>query len=44
MPIPEKKKQMLVQVYDEDAKRKDLISELDLDISKVLEDGEQDGK
>ncbi|KAG1469611.1 hypothetical protein G6F56_003163 [Rhizopus delemar] len=43
MPIPEKKKQMLVQVYDEDAKRKDLISELDLDISKVLEDGEQDG-
>ncbi|KAI9279136.1 C2 domain-containing protein [Sporodiniella umbellata] len=43
MPIPEKKKEMLVQVYDEDSKRKDLISECDLDLTEVLEKGEQDG-
>ncbi|KAG1491777.1 hypothetical protein G6F47_006558 [Rhizopus delemar] len=42
MPVPEKKKSMVVQVYDEDAKRKDLISELELDLTKVLEEGEHD--
>lgn len=44
MPVPEKKKSMVVQIYDEDAKRKDLISELELDLTKVLEEGEHDGK
>ncbi|ORE12013.1 hypothetical protein BCV72DRAFT_196430 [Rhizopus microsporus var. microsporus] len=43
MPVPEKKKMMVVQIYDEDSKREELISECDLDISKVLEEGEHDG-
>lgn len=43
MPVPEKKKMIVVQVYDEDAKRQELISETELDISKVLEEGEEDG-
>lgn len=43
MPVPEKKKKMVVQIYDEDSKREELISECDLDISKVLEEGEHDG-
>ncbi|CAO3621853.1 unnamed protein product [Mucor hiemalis] len=42
LPIPEKKKMVVVQVYDEDAKRQELISECELDISKVLEEGEED--
>lgn len=35
---------VVVQVYDEDAKRQELISECELDITKVMEDGEEDGK
>lgn len=41
--MPEKKKKVIVQVYDEDAKRQELISECELDITKVLEEGEDDG-
>lgn len=43
LPVPEKKKKVIVQVYDEDAKRQELISECELDITKVLEEGEDDG-
>lgn len=42
--VPEGKLKMRVQLFDEDAKREDLISETDLDISTVIKDGEQDGK
>ncbi|KAL9555992.1 hypothetical protein PS6_002552 [Mucor atramentarius] len=42
LPIPEKKTTVLVQVYDEDGKRQELISECDLDITKVLQEGEED--
>ncbi|KAG2233833.1 hypothetical protein BDF21DRAFT_444713 [Thamnidium elegans] len=42
LPVPEKKTLVIVQVYDEDAKRQELISECELDITKVLEDGEAD--
>ncbi|KAI8887231.1 hypothetical protein K501DRAFT_175763 [Backusella circina FSU 941] len=42
IPVPEKKNMMVVQVYDEDSKREDLISETEVDITKVLEDGEWD--
>ncbi|GAA5800704.1 hypothetical protein HPULCUR_006140 [Helicostylum pulchrum] len=42
LPVPEKKTLVVVQVYDEDAKRQELISECELDITKVLEDGEAD--
>ncbi|KAI8365161.1 C2 domain-containing protein [Blakeslea trispora] len=42
LPIPEKKDKVVVQVYDEDGKRQELISECELDISKVLADGEDD--
>lgn len=42
LPIPEKKTKVVVQVYDEDAKRQELISECELDINKVIEDGEED--
>jgi hypothetical protein len=35
---------IVVQVYDEDSKREDLISETEVDITKVLEDGEWDSK
>lgn len=43
LPVPEKKKLVIVQIYDEDAKRQELISECELDITKVLEEGEDDG-
>ncbi|KAG1150245.1 hypothetical protein G6F37_004403 [Rhizopus arrhizus] len=42
MPVPEKKKTMIVQIYDEDSKREDLISEGEVDLTKVLEEGEHD--
>ncbi|KAI9362170.1 C2 domain-containing protein [Pilaira anomala] len=42
LPVPEKKTLVVVQVYDEDAKRQELISECELDISQVLVDGEAD--
>ncbi|CAO3625723.1 unnamed protein product [Mucor fragilis] len=42
LPVPEKKTVVLVQVYDEDGKRQELISECDLDITQVLQDGEED--
>ncbi|KAI9485864.1 MAG: C2 domain-containing protein [Benjaminiella poitrasii] len=42
LPIPEKKKKVVVQIYDEDGKRQELISECELDISKVLVEGEED--
>ncbi|KAI7900669.1 C2 domain-containing protein [Cokeromyces recurvatus] len=42
LPIPENKKKVVVQVYDEDGKRQELISECELDISKVLMEGEED--
>ncbi|ORZ07880.1 hypothetical protein BCR42DRAFT_425657 [Absidia repens] len=41
--VPEGKVKMRVQLFDEDAKREDLISDADVDISTVLKDGEQDG-
>lgn len=44
LPVPEKKTVVLVQVYDEDGKRQELISECDLDITQVLQDGEEDSK
>lgn len=44
LPVPEKKTLVVVQVYDEDAKRQELISECELDITQVLIDGEADGK
>lgn len=44
LPIPEKKTTVLVQVYDEDGKRQELISECDLDITNVLQEGEEDSK
>lgn len=44
MPVPEKKKTMIVQIYDEDSKREDLISEGEVDLTKVLEEGEHDSK
>jgi hypothetical protein len=44
IPVPEKKNMIVVQVYDEDSKREDLISETEVDITKLLEDGEWDSK
>ncbi|KAI8329759.1 C2 domain-containing protein [Chlamydoabsidia padenii] len=41
--VPEGKVKMRVQLFDEDAKREDLISETDLDITTVIKEGEQDG-
>ncbi|KAI8090061.1 uncharacterized protein BX664DRAFT_281493 [Halteromyces radiatus] len=41
--VPEGKVKMRVQLFDEDAKREDLISEADIDISTVIKEGEQDG-
>lgn len=35
---------VVVQVYDEDRKRQELISECELDISNVLAIGEEDSK
>jgi hypothetical protein len=35
---------VVVQVYDEDGKRQELISECELDISNVLIEGEEDSK
>ncbi|KAI8987394.1 C2 domain-containing protein [Mycotypha africana] len=43
LPIPEKKTKVVCQVYDEDGKRQELISETELDLTKVLTEGEQDG-
>ena len=40
----EGKTKMYVQLYDEDAKREDLISEGTVDLATVIKDGEQDGK
>lgn len=34
---------MGVQVFDEDGKRKDLISEGEVDLIEVIKNGEQDG-
>ncbi|KAG2203033.1 hypothetical protein INT47_013249 [Mucor saturninus] len=42
LPVPEKKKVVIVQLFDEDAKRQELISECELDITKALEEGEDD--
>ncbi|KAI8640142.1 hypothetical protein BD408DRAFT_420185 [Parasitella parasitica] len=42
LPIPENKTKVLVQVYDEDKKRQELISDFELDISQVIKDGEKD--
>ncbi|CEP19783.1 hypothetical protein [Parasitella parasitica] len=44
LPIPENKKLVLVQVYDEDKKRQELISEFELDVNNVIKEGEEDGR
>ncbi|KAI9302868.1 C2 domain-containing protein [Cunninghamella echinulata] len=41
--VPEGKTKMRVQLFDEDAKKEDLISEADIDISEVIKVGEHDG-
>ncbi|CAO3647917.1 unnamed protein product [Cunninghamella blakesleeana] len=41
--VPEGKTKMRVQIFDEDAKKEDLISETDLDLTEVIKEGEQDG-
>ncbi|KAI9321281.1 C2 domain-containing protein [Dichotomocladium elegans] len=43
IPVPKGKDKMHMQVFDEDASREDLISEGEVELSKVLQDGEQDG-
>ncbi|KAI8994839.1 C2 domain-containing protein [Pilobolus umbonatus] len=42
LPVPDKKRILTVQVYDEDSKREELISECEVDLTKVLEEGEYD--
>ncbi|KAI9247831.1 C2 domain-containing protein [Sporodiniella umbellata] len=42
LPVPPRYKSLIVQVFDEDSKREDLISEGEVDLTKVLEEGEID--
>ncbi|KAI8064675.1 C2 domain-containing protein [Gongronella butleri] len=42
LTVYEGKTKMYVQLYDEDAKREDLISEGTVDLATVIKDGEQD--
>ncbi|KAF7723674.1 hypothetical protein EC973_001765 [Apophysomyces ossiformis] len=42
MPVPSGKTKMRVQLFDEDSTREDLISEGEIDLTKVLAEGEQD--
>lgn len=42
--IPEGKTKMIVQLFDEDKRKEDLISEGEIDLTYVLKNGEQDGK
>ena len=35
---------MYIQVFDEDSKQEDLISENTIDLTQVMRDGEADGK
>ncbi|KAH8554978.1 hypothetical protein BGW37DRAFT_481926 [Umbelopsis sp. PMI_123] len=40
--IPEGKTKMMVQLFDEDKRKEDLISEGEIDLTEVLKNGEQD--
>lgn len=42
--VPEGKTKMIVQLFDEDKRKEDLISEGEVDLTTVLKAGEQDGK
>ncbi|KAI8391139.1 C2 domain-containing protein [Radiomyces spectabilis] len=42
IPVPEGKTKMRVQLFDEDSKREDLISEGEIDITKAITEGEAD--
>lgn len=42
--VPEGKTKMIVQLFDEDKRKEDLISEGEVDLTTVLKSGEQDGK
>ena len=42
--VPEGKTKMIVQLFDEDKRKEDLISEGEIDLTTVLKNGEQDGK
>ncbi|KAG0180177.1 hypothetical protein DFQ29_001122 [Apophysomyces sp. BC1021] len=42
IPVPEGKTKMRLQVFDEDSTREDLISEGEIDLTKVLAEGEYD--
>ncbi|ORX58157.1 hypothetical protein DM01DRAFT_1283365 [Hesseltinella vesiculosa] len=42
LTVYEGKTKMYVQLFDEDAKREDLISEGEVDLTAVIKDGEQD--
>lgn len=44
LPVPEGKTKMYVQVFDEDSKQEDLISENTIDLTQVMRDGEADGE
>lgn len=44
LPVPPRYRTVIVQVFDEDSKREELISEGEVDLTKVLEDGEMDGR
>jgi hypothetical protein len=35
---------MIIQLFDEDKRKEDLISEGEVDLTTVLKEGEQDGK
>ncbi|ORY94240.1 C2 domain-containing protein [Syncephalastrum racemosum] len=42
IPVPPNKTKLYMQLFDEDSHREDLISEGELDLTKVLREGEQD--
>ncbi|KAI9496936.1 C2 domain-containing protein [Zychaea mexicana] len=42
LPVPEGKTTLYMQVFDEDGSREDLISEGDIDLKNVLQEGEED--
>ncbi|KAI7878966.1 hypothetical protein K492DRAFT_132058 [Lichtheimia hyalospora FSU 10163] len=42
LPVPEGKTKMYIQVFDEDSKQEDLISENTIDLTQVMRDGEAD--